>query len=397
MKTNRLIPITILLAMILLSSACQPKPTPAAPTVSPLTGTLSELQGKVDSKKTSEIQFTPVTIGTVLAVNDQVQTGEDGRVRIDLSSGTIVRVVPSSLFTLASNEETSSGLATKGKLDLGRLFIILTGGSLEVETPSGVASVLGSYMMVSVDPQNLDTTVTCLEGQCQAGNAVGTIHFTDGQKTILSHANPAAPKVEEMSDEDYRDWKNFNPDANKMVTTIQGKNQKPPTATPTLITIVPATATPTASLVCFKIIEPPNDASLPFNGPVNFQWETQSGAAQYSVTFHFPSARSETFITTSTDLTRYMDTLLDGGAYQWDVTALDGSGNAICTTPGSSFNKPSSNPVDVAVPTKVPDEAPRCKPSDAQWNDPSAPCYCDPNSSDNGSLPGYCQGPGLPN
>lgn len=396
MKPNTPVLTFILMALLLLASACQPAEPTAAP-ASPLTGTLSELQGKVDGKKNSQEQFQPITAGTILAVSDQVQTGEDGHVRIDLSSGTIVRLVPSTLFTLASNEETTGGLATKLKLEIGRIFIILKGGSMEVETPSGVASVLGSYMMVSVDPQTLDVFVTCLEGNCHAGNPAGAVDFTGGQKTVLFHSNPNAPKVEDMSEQDFQDWLDENPGTENLVQTTQAQNQKPtPQPTPTLVTIVPATEVPSASVVCLNIIQPPNDAALPFNGPVTFQWEAQAGATQYTVTFHSPNGQSQPFNTSATELTRFMDTLLDGGAYQWDVTALDGSGSAICTTQ-SSFTKPSSHVEDVAPPEKEPGNAPRCTPADAQWNDPNARCYCDPNSNENGSLPGYCQGLGLPN
>ena len=154
----------LLCSLLLLASACAPQPS-----ASPLTGTLSELSGRVESKQAEETAFQLVEAGDVLQVNDQVQTGDDGRVRIDLSSGTILRVAPASLFTLTSNEEVEGGLATKLKLELGRLYIILSGGSVDVETPSGVASVLGSYMMVEIDPVTQDVTITCLEGDCSAG------------------------------------------------------------------------------------------------------------------------------------------------------------------------------------------------------------------------------------
>ncbi len=108
--------------------------------------------------------------------------------RIDLSSGTILRLAPASLFTLVSNEEVEGGLATKLKLELGRIYIILSGGSVDVETPSGVASVLGSYMMVEIDPFTQDVTITCLEGDCSAGG----IDFSDGQKVTLSITIPPA-------------------------------------------------------------------------------------------------------------------------------------------------------------------------------------------------------------
>src|SRR5215216_6464927 len=125
-----------------------------------LSATLSELAGKVEMKPAASDAFTPADANSVLESNGQVQTGDDGRVRLDLSSGTIIRIASSSSFTLTSNEETQGGLITKIQLAAGKIFIILNGGRAEVETPSGVASVRGSYMKVELDPTNGDVYVT---------------------------------------------------------------------------------------------------------------------------------------------------------------------------------------------------------------------------------------------
>src|SRR5688572_24951814 len=137
----------ITFVMILALTGCQPEATS-----SQLSAALSELTGLVELKQAGQEGFTPASAETTLEVDGQVQTGDDGRVRLDLSSGTIIRVAPSSFFTLTSNEETDGGLVTKIKLELGKIFIILNGGQADVETPSGVASVRGSYMKVEVDP-----------------------------------------------------------------------------------------------------------------------------------------------------------------------------------------------------------------------------------------------------
>jgi hypothetical protein len=143
---------------IMLLAACKQE---AAPTS--LSAALSELTGKVDMKAADSDTFKPADANSVLEANGQVQTGDDGRVRLDLSTGTIIRIASSSSFTLTSNEESEVGLLTKIKLETGKIFIILNGGRAEVETPSGVASVRGSYMEVSVEPETGDVYVTCLK------------------------------------------------------------------------------------------------------------------------------------------------------------------------------------------------------------------------------------------
>lgn len=178
MNTKFALPFLIAL-MIAALVGCQTE------SVSPLSASLSELSGKVDIKQANQDSFSPAAENARLEVNGQVQTGDDGRVRLDLSSGTIIRVAPSSLFTLTANEQSANGLMTKIKLDLGKIFIILNGGQADVETPSGVASVRGSYMKVEVDPITKDIYITCLEGNCSASNPTGSVNFTNGQKVIL--------------------------------------------------------------------------------------------------------------------------------------------------------------------------------------------------------------------
>lgn len=373
--------------LLLLTQACQP--TPAA-TTSPLSAGLSEVSGTVDLKESAEAEFIQAAAGMSLVVNGQVQTGDDGRVRLDLSSGTIIRLVPSTLFTLESNEPSGDGLDTKLKMEAGKIFIILNGGSMDVETPSGVASVRGSYMMVEVDPVTKDAYITCLEGDCSAANPAGTIKFTDGQKTVLFHAGPdgkyEAPELQGMDEQDFQTWLDENPEAKEIYNKYIANNIKP-TATKVPPTAKPATLTP-ASVACFKVIYPLDQTDLPHDGPVVFSWESQPGAVQYIVTFYYPDGSNAVFPTTETELTRYMDTMPPGGNYLWDVAALGEDNNEICRASGQSFNKPSSLPQDLVEPKET-EEKYYC--TVGQWEDPSAPCYCDPYGEGN---PGYCYGNG---
>ena len=208
---KKLIVVFVVIATILMLTGCQ-----AEAEVSPLSATLSELSGKVEIKQANQDGFTIVNAETALEVNGQVQTGADGRARLDLSSGTIIRVSPSSLFTLTSNEETDGGLITKLKMEFGKIFIILNGGQADVETPSGVASVRGSYMKVEIDPITKNIYVTCLEGNCSASNPAGTVNFTNGQSAILfafdeTSGTWTAPGVQLMTPEEFEEWLNENP------------------------------------------------------------------------------------------------------------------------------------------------------------------------------------------
>lgn len=353
--------------------SCQPQETAQ----SPLSAALSELSGAVDAKQPADTAFVPADEGAVLQANGQIQTGDNGRVRLDLSSGTIIRVTPSSLFTLTANDEVEGGLATKMKLDLGKIFIILSGGSADVETPSGVASVRGSYMKVEVDPETMDIYVTCLEGNCSVSNPAGTVNFSNGEKAILFHRDPVtgnwtAPNVEPMTQQEFDEWLNENPEAKKvydeaMATVTALAPTEEPTATATLETAVPPAD---ASSACFKTIQPATGASLPKLGKVNFEWEAQPGAEKYIITFVDKNGNRAIIETTNTNEERYIEILPNGGEYNWFVTSYGADGNEICSTQTNTFSKPQGDPTQ-----KPTNDAPPVQ------TDPTAtepPTACDP-------------------
>lgn len=372
----------IFIMTILVIASCKPKAGPA----SPLSAALSELSGTVDTKKAGEETFSPASGDTVLEVNGQVQTGDDGRVRLDLSSGTIIRVAPSSLFTLIANDEVEGGLATRLKLDIGKLFIILDGGSADVETPSGVASVRGSYMKVEVDPETLDIYVTCLEGNCSANNPAGAVNFTDGQKVILFHRDPVTgnwtvPNVEPMTPEEFQEWLDENPEAKELFE--QAMATVTALAQPTATSIPTQTPEPTATLQqaappadssngCFGIIQPAGGAGLPKQGPVNFEWEAQPGAQQYVVTFIDKNGYRVIIPTTGTNATWYIEIFPAGGEFSWFVTSFGADGSEICSTTSSTFTKPQGEPTPKPVVEQEPEPepVPTCDPCNEE-----AICY----------------------
>ena len=223
------------------------------PAAAPLTASIKELSGQVQILKFSEGFFKDASLNSSLEENDQVLTGEDGRVRLDLDTGTIIRIGPFSNFTLKQNEDTPQGTLTTLELTIGRIWIILNGGSVEVDTPSGMASVRGSYLHVWVDPDNGQTRVTCLEGDCALSNASGTVALVAGQTAEIK-GNFDPPQADKMSDEDVNEWLDMNPEATLVIvpltaTVAAAANQPLPqantnTPTPTGLT---GSKTPTST------------------------------------------------------------------------------------------------------------------------------------------------------
>jgi hypothetical protein len=187
--------------------------SPLAPieSTSALTATLNEISGVVEIKNPNANDFTAAQNGENLEVGGQIRTSADGKVRLDLSSGTILRVAPSSLFIFKSNAPIIGGLFTKLKLEAGKVFVVLNGGSLDIETPSGVASVRGSYMAVGFDPVTRQINVSCLEGIC----AVGDIPIPAGQVLAFEYNFTSGgyniPVLKPMTNDDILEWQTVLP------------------------------------------------------------------------------------------------------------------------------------------------------------------------------------------
>jgi FecR protein len=355
--------ISLTLVSILLLTACQRKSTSQPTPASSLTATVREITGTVTIQQPGASSFSTASIGTGLQVNGSVKTGDDGRVRLDLSTGTIIRVAPSSLFTLTSNQPGNGSLSTQLNLNAGGIFIILNGGNASVNTPSGVASVRGSYLSVYIDPSTQNIVVTCLEGHCGASNSAGSVDFGTGQEVTLftcTAGQCTVPGVGPMTPEEFQYWLDNNPDLLQQLPGLAATMTALVSTQPsTTETPVAATFTPVPELAsCLNITSPTTDSTLNPTGPVTFAWDARSDAARYRLTIHYPNGIIASFYTDSTSITRYVESMPAGGSYSWDVTALDSSGNAICTTSESTFTKPEYDTPVPKHPNPQPMESP---------------------------------------
>ncbi|MBN1304684.1 MAG: FecR domain-containing protein [Anaerolineales bacterium] len=208
-------------------------PTPTADEI-PLYALLNELNGEVATKTAGAAAFSPAFNGESLSLNGELQTGDDGSARLDFSNGTVVRVARNSHLTLEKNEETPQGLFSTLDLLFGQVFILLAGGSLDVNTPSGLASVRGSYMMVEFDPETSTTTVGCFEGSCRAVSSDGSVDLLAGQKAlIVPNEYGLLPIITLLTEEELQFWLELNPDLFNLLPDISATlTALPPFPTP---------------------------------------------------------------------------------------------------------------------------------------------------------------------
>lgn len=231
----------LLCLVLLLLGACAAEPTPippsptnsSTPAPSERTAVLSELDGAVAMRQPEEDDFSAAETGAMLHEEGQVQTGEESRVRLDISDQSRLRLGPLTLFTLLGIEQTEDGLLTRIRLSLGELWVILQGGALEVETPSGLAVVRGSYMSVLMDEIGR-IHVGCLEGNCRVSTPLEEVELVAGQSAILPSVEewqeyiaaqdemlePPGIFLEYLTEQDVQDWLDFNPEARTILPAV---------------------------------------------------------------------------------------------------------------------------------------------------------------------------------
>ncbi|MBI3160206.1 MAG: FecR domain-containing protein [Chloroflexi bacterium] len=203
-----------------------PTPDVFAPSA-PAEATLGEVSGTVQA--TISGQVTTGLDGLGLHVEDRVVSGADGRARISFSNGSFVRQGPNSSVVIQGvNSEFSFNALLS--MSAGEIWVMLTQGSMEVDTPSGVASVRGSYLSVRLDPQTGQLIVTCLEGVCSLANSAGGVFFSAGEKAIITGIS-TPPDVQIMTDEDFNRWLQNNPEVSGIVSNVKIVLQNRPAAT----------------------------------------------------------------------------------------------------------------------------------------------------------------------
>lgn len=196
---------------------------------------LSEFEGEVSARAMSSDKFTPAVLGMSILSGGGVETGAEGRARLDLlPEGTIVRVGPNSSFTIPEMVVENGQPKTTIELLFGKVYILLNGGSLDVKTSTGVASVRGSLMRVEYDPETKSLKASCLEGHCSLKNEKGeTVDLVAGEFTYIEGDFPPidpmlidSEEIQEWLDEvsELDDFLDELPDPNDYPETDNGNS-----------------------------------------------------------------------------------------------------------------------------------------------------------------------------
>ena len=222
-----------------------PSSLPASATAPGRTAVLSDLVGDVLSGPAGSGKDTPASDGQTLAEGTELHTGKDGKAKVSFSDGTILRLRPDTLVTLSQFLTDPNNPFTRLLLGLGKVFVILKGGQLEIQSPAGVAVVTGSFMSVEYQADANAVVVTCLEGSCTLRNDQGGTALTTGQAASLA-GGASGPVLRWMSPAEIQSWLDDNPEA-QSVAPLALTALPAPSSTVTLTPTASATASAAAS------------------------------------------------------------------------------------------------------------------------------------------------------
>jgi len=215
------------------TSAPSTTATPEGPSRSAL---LSELLKTVDARDTENAEWGSASEGQTISVGGGAKTGEEARARIDISDGTILRLGDSTEFRLTDLSGEPTDPVTISVLDAGKVWVFVTqalgGGSFEIETPGGSATVRGSLMSTEYHPGNGQMIVSCLDGQCRLTGASG--NFTDlqaGEQAEIPSTGQDPTPPQPMDAAQLADWAGEFPEAAEFVAVAEAGPE--PTPTPT--------------------------------------------------------------------------------------------------------------------------------------------------------------------
>jgi ferric-dicitrate binding protein FerR (iron transport regulator) len=194
MRTARFIfgPCLLLLAVLLPSVANTQEESRASRVAGHITELLPEDQVLRETKTLAAAK------DMVLLWRDVVKTEKGGRVRIELSDGSVLNVGSEAQLRIlkqdAKHQQTTLELLY-GRLLATVVKIVRPTGNFRVRTPVAVAGVVGTQFWLRVDGDSTD--VVCREGSVLVNNrdenVVGQVILQPGEFTHVERGKPPSP------------------------------------------------------------------------------------------------------------------------------------------------------------------------------------------------------------
>lgn len=133
-----------------------------------------KVSGNVEFKKAESTKKGNLTFGTTLNDGDWIRTGADGKVKLIFTDDkSMISLNPGTEVTINGKRDDQANISKRISMEVGQLFakIEKQRGTLEIATPTSVASVKGTDFWVTVEVDGTTFIVT-LEGLVELMNRI---------------------------------------------------------------------------------------------------------------------------------------------------------------------------------------------------------------------------------
>jgi hypothetical protein len=144
-----------------------------------------KVTGDVQIKKAGTSKTGQLTFGTTLDNGDWIRTGTDGKVKLIFTDDkSLINLNPNTEVTINGTRDDQANIAKRVNMEVGEIFakVAKQRGTLEIATPTSVASVKGTDFWVVVDEDGTTYVVT-LDGLVELLNRLTgqTVQVSQGQ------------------------------------------------------------------------------------------------------------------------------------------------------------------------------------------------------------------------
>lgn len=178
-----------------------------------LAGRVSSLQGDVSVTRLGELNARPVTKMMEIHVNDQITTGTDGRVRILFVDDSVVSLAENSKLRVSKQVYNPVARQRESVIDLfrGRVrsvvsrFLNTQMNRFEIRTPTAVAGVRGSIIVVGHETETNTSEVSVEQGNGYVSNPDGSGFTNIDARTQATNDGSGGFETSQMTEQDMQD------------------------------------------------------------------------------------------------------------------------------------------------------------------------------------------------
>lgn len=210
-RTLRYVWLALLPAVILLAACAPAMPPGAAETQAALVQALATARAQPPAASTAVPTATALPPDVVdmggaelVTLSGEVRAGRSLLVQLD--GGSQIVFSAGSVFTISEFGTDPANAQTRIELTLGEVYVALKGGSLDVITPSGSASVSGSLLGITLVPGSTELVATCMEGVVKLQREGIEVTVPPGQRAAVSNESPAPAVGGAMAPAELAGW-----------------------------------------------------------------------------------------------------------------------------------------------------------------------------------------------